>query len=301
MSKPESHAGPSGSSVTTLTSEQLAALAQEHGLEPVGVRPSLGAYLATMWQRRHFAFRLASSKAYARNQGSYLGQVWAILNPVLWATVYFMVFGLILKTDRGIDNFVGFLVAGVFMFHFVSACISNGAKAITSNQGVITALQFPRALLPVATVLSELFTLLPALLVLLLIVPATDEPLSPAMLLMPVAVLLAWLFGTGIAFICARLVVQFRDVQQLIPFVLRAAMYMSGVFFSIEHYAGDSAFAPLLENQPIAVFLRLVRSTLLEGVPMTPSTWLWAVGWALGTLVIGFIFFWQAEESYGRG
>src|SRR3546814_4792235 len=83
-----------------------------------------------------------------------------------------------LNTSRGVDNFIGFLVTGVFIFHFMSACISAGSKSITGNQGVITSLQFPRALLPIATVLSELFTLLPALLVLLVIVPVTGEPIT---------------------------------------------------------------------------------------------------------------------------
>nr|WP_281363766.1 ABC transporter permease [Nocardioides daedukensis] len=284
-----------------MTSEELAALAREYDLTAVGVRPPLKDYIRTLWERRHFAVKLASSKSYARNQGSYLGQVWAVLNPVMWAAVYFLVFGIMLNTSRGVDNFIGFLVTGVFIFHFMSACISAGSKSITSNQGVITSLQFPRALLPIATVLSELFTLLPALLVLLVIVPFTGEPITATMLLMPLAVLFAWLFGTGIAFICARLVVQFRDIKQLIPFVLRALMYTSGVFFSIDHYVGTGTAASVVSHQPIAVYLELVRCSLLEEMDASMSLWLWGAGWAIGAVIIGFIYFWRAEESYGRG
>lgn len=292
---------PSGSSVNTLTSAELAELAKDSGLVQVGVRPSLGTYVKSLWQRRYFAIKLASSKSYARNQGSYLGQVWALLNPVLWAGVYLLVFGLLIDTSRGVDNFIGFLVTGVFMFHFMSACISAGSKSIINNQGVITSLQFPRALLPLATVLSELFTLLPALLVLLIIVPITGEPFTLNMLLMPLAVALAWLFGTGVAFLFARMVVQFRDFKQLIPFGLRGSMYISGVFFSIDHYVGTGTAAAILSHQPIALYLELVRSTLLTEMTASLSTWLWGAGWAVSLTVVGFIFFWRAEEIYGRG
>ena len=67
----------------------LAAYAAEHGLTPVGIRPPLKVYLAQTWQRRHFIVSLAASKAYIRNQGGYLGQLWAIITPALWACVGF--------------------------------------------------------------------------------------------------------------------------------------------------------------------------------------------------------------------
>ncbi|WP_067434729.1 ABC transporter permease [Nocardioides jensenii] len=285
----------------TTTPSPLATLAAEHGLRQVGVRPPLRRYLATMWQRRHFAVSLAGSKAYARNQGNYLGQVWALLNPVLWALVYLLVFGVLLDTSRGVENFIGFLVVGVFMFHFSSASITTGSNAIVGNQGLITSLQFPRALLPIASVLAELVTLVPALVVLLVLVPLTGEPFAWTWLLLPLAVGLQWIFGTGVALVCARLVSQWRDVKQLIPFVLRALMYVSGVFFSIDHYVGSGTAAAVLSHQPVAVYLELVRGTLLSEVALTPALWGWAFGWALLTLVLGFIFFWHAEERYGRG
>lgn len=279
----------------------LAAIAAEHGLAPVGVRPPLRSYLAEVWRRRHFALVLASSKAYARNQGGYLGQLWAVLTPALWACVYFVVFGLVLRTDRGVDNFAGFLVIGVFLFHFSSSSISNGSKAITGNSELIGSLEFPRALLPMAAVLAELLTLLPALLVLLVVVPLSGEPVQASWVLLAPAVALQWLFGTGLAFVCARLVADVRDLARLVPFVLRVLMYASGVFFAIDHYVGNEAVAAALQHQPVAVYLELGRGALLGDVPVDPTTWLWGLGWALVAAVGGFWFFWHAEERYARG
>jgi teichoic acid transport system permease protein len=279
----------------------LAALAAEHGLVRVGIRPPLRTYLRQLWERRHFAISLAASTAYARNQGSYLGQLWAVLTPMLWAVVYLLVFGVVLDTSRGVDNFVGFLVTGVFLFHFSSAAIRSGSRALTSHEGLIASLRFPRALLPIAAVLAELLTLLPALLVLLALVPATGEPLRATWLLLPVAVALQFVFGTGVALIAARLVAQVRDLAQLVPFVLRVLLYVSGVFFSIDHYVGDPTAETVLRHQPIGVYLELGRGALLTDVPLPSSLWAWGVGWALAALAGGLWFFWRGEERYGRG
>jgi teichoic acid transport system permease protein len=279
----------------------LAAIAAEHGLVRVGVRPGLRDYLRHVWGRRHFAVAMAGSKAYARNQGGYLGQLWAVLTPLLWAAVYLVMFGVVLETDRGVANYPGFLVIGVFLFHFASSSIANGAKAITGNLELIGSLQFPRALLPISTVLAELFTLLPSLAVLLVLVPLTGDPVQASWLLLPFAVGLLWLFGTGLALVCARAVAQARDLARLVPFVLRVLMYASGVFFSINHYVESSTVAAALQRQPIAVYLELGRGALLADVPLSAGTWLWGVGWAAVALVGGFVFFWQAEERYARG
>ena len=298
MSTGPATADPAG----TPPSDALAAFAAEHGLIPVGVRPSLRVYIAETWRRRNFLVSMASSKAYLRNQGSYLGQVWAVLTPALWACVYLLVFGVLLKTDRGIENYVGFLVIGVFLYHFSTASISQGSKSISDNQEIIGSLQFPRALLPAATVLAELFTLVPAIFVMLVVVISSGESFELSWLLVPFAVLLQWTFNTGVAFFFARLVVQVRDVGRLVPFVLRALMYTSGVFFSIDHYVGDHATAgAILSHQPIAIYLELGRGALLDEVTVKASSWAWGVGWAVLALVLGFIFFWRAEEEYARG
>lgn len=287
-----------GAGEHTLSGAELAAA---YGLVKVGGRPPLGEYLRTLWQRRHFAITLARSKAYARNQLSYLGQLWNILTPVLWASVYLFVFGFLLSTDQGVANYPAFLVVGVFLFRFNSSAMTTGGRAIIGNESLITSLQFPRALLPAATVLSELFTLLPAIGVLLVIVTLTGETPDWQWLLLPVAVLMQWVFSTGVALTVARLVAEVRDVTNLIPFVIRALMYVSGVFFSIDHYAGDGPIGHVLAYQPVAVYIDLGRAAMLHEVPIEGSMWLAGALWALAFLVLGFLFFWRGEEKYGRG
>ncbi|GAB3073777.1 ABC transporter permease [Nocardioides zeae] len=279
----------------------LKEIAESNGLRQVGGRPRLGTYLAGLWGRRHFAWMLAKSQAYSQNQGSYLGQAWNILNPLINAAVYLTIFGYVLKTDRGIENYIAYLLIGIFFFQFITRAITLGSKAVVGNTGLVNSLQFPRALLPISTVLTELLTFLPATVVLLVLVPLSGEPFTWWWLALPGAIALMHVWGTGMAFLLARLVVEVRDVANLIPFIMRALMYFSGVFFSITTYAGSGLLGTALAYQPVAVYLQLARTCLMVEAEPSATLWLAALGWAVGTLVVGFLFFWRAEAKYGRG
>jgi teichoic acid transport system permease protein len=280
------------------------ALATKFGLHRVGQRPKLRSYLRAIWARRQFIGTLAWSKAYAQNRNTFLGQSWLIINPLMWATVYYLVFGLGLKTGRGVGNFVAFLVIGIFMFRHMQACVTGGSKSITGNLSLIRSLSFPRAVLPITTVVTELILLVPAIVLLIGIVGLSGlwvEGESPSVtwLLVPGGVALMSMFTTGAALIMARLVVESRDIGNLVPFLMRGAFYTSGIFFSIkENFEG--MVGTIMSSQPFAVYLEVFRSALLRESPVEGLTWLLAAGWGIVFLVGGFIYFWLGEERYGR-
>lgn len=284
--------------------------ARSNDLERMGVRPRLGGYLKDLWDRRTFIRVLAVSKSQASNQNTYLGQVWALLTPILNAAVYILIFGFILKVGRaGIDNTIAFIVVGVFFFRFFEKSIHAGSKAIRSNLNLVRSVHFPRAVLPIAGVAAELTTLGPALVVMCVIAYFSgllpnegDVPLAWRWFLLIPAVLLTWAFSTGCAFIMARLVAQTPDIDNLIPFGTRLLMYASGVIFSIDHFLGSFSWGWIMKYQPVAVYLEIARSSILNepSAPLDPTMWLIGLGWAVLFLVGGFIFFWQGEETYGR-
>ncbi|WP_433955544.1 hypothetical protein [Janibacter indicus] len=83
-----------------LSTEEAAELAARHGLRTLSERPPLGRYLADIWQRRSFVWTLASAESYAKNEDNRLGQVWAVLNPLVLIASYYAIFGLLLRTHR---------------------------------------------------------------------------------------------------------------------------------------------------------------------------------------------------------
>lgn len=287
-------------SLPGLDLEEAAELARRHGLQQVGVRPPLGRYARDVWGKRHFLLSLSTANFLARHQNNYLGQLWAVLNPLLLAAAYWLIFGVLLRTDRGTENYVGFLTIGLFTFMFMSAGFNYAAKALVDQLSLVRALQFPRALLPISVVLTELLASLPAFVMLVVIALVTGEPPHWKWLLLPVAIGIVAMTTTGIGLLAARFVHGARDLANLIPLATRMLRYISGIFFSVTAYA-SGLIGDILQFQPVAVSLTMVRECLLEEAPLTWSTWAWSVGWAVGLLAIGFVVFWRAEASYGRG
>lgn len=284
--------------------------ARDHGLDQVGIRPRLGTYFKNLWARRTFIKVLAVSKAYAENQNTYLGQLWALFSPILNAAVYVVIFGFVLQIGReGIENTIAFIVVGVFMFRFFERSVMAGAHSLNKNMNLVRSVQFPRASLPIAGVLAELTVLGPALVVMCVIsylsgfLPFSGEvTIDWYWLLLLPAVALMWIFSTGCAFMAARWVAMTPDLDNLLPHLMRVLMYSSGVIFSVDRYLGQYSWGWIVEYQPVAVYLYLVRSSLLNEPAYTPDGMMWLLGavWAIVFAVVGFFVFWGGEERYGR-
>jgi teichoic acid transport system permease protein len=237
----------------------------EHGLRPSASRPPLREYLRDLRNRWAFMLALATARNIALYTEAKLGQLWQVLTPLLNAGVYFLVFGLLLHINRGIPNYLAFLVAGVFVFNFTQRAFITTSKVITDSLPLIRALQFPRAALPLAYVIIELQQMLLAMAVLVVILLLTHEPLTVYWLLAIPAMILQTVFNVGAGLLVARIGAEVNDFSQLLPFLLRTWMYASGVIFSITGLAINAHkwAIELLQINPAAVYIALMRNSLM--------------------------------------
>lgn len=294
-----------------LSSADAEAVAAEAGLSEMGVRPPLGRYIRQVWQRRSFIWNLSASRAYSRNQGSYLGQSWAVLRPVLDAAVYVIIFGFLFHTSApGIENRAAFITIGTFTYTLFQTAVMSGLNSIPANLQLIRSHRFPRAVVPLATVMTETVLFAPILVAMMLVTMVTG--LLPGMgavvptwswLLLPFAAALLAIFSSGVALFFARLGARAPDIANAMPFFLTLGRYASGGMFLISAMVPDGMWIkPILLHQPVAIFLELFRSAFGNEplIPMTPTLWLEAILWTVGVFAIGFLYFWRAEETYGR-
>jgi teichoic acid transport system permease protein len=283
----------------TMTPEQAESLARARGLDELGVRPSFLSYVKAVWHFRHLVWHLSSAQAYAANQNNYLGQAWAVFNPLMLVGSYYLIFGLLLKTRGGTENYIAFLTIGIFVFGYTASSLIAGARAVTANIGLVRALRFPRAVLPISVTLTQLLTNMPAFVVLLIMIPMTGEPFSLHWLLFPVALLLVTMINLGLAFFLARIVNAARDTANLVPVGVRLGRYVSGVFFSIPHYAGYGLISAILLFQPLAVGMTISREALMDQYQLQWSSWVAAAVWGVVLCGAGLVFFWRGEGRYG--
>ncbi|MGW0551766.1 ABC transporter permease [Streptomyces altiplanensis] len=287
-----------------------AELAAKYGLSVSGARPGLIEYVRQLWGRRHFILAFSQAKLTAQYSQAKLGQLWQVATPLLNALVYFLIFGLILEADRGMDRevYVPFLVTGVFVFTFTQSSVMAGVRSISGNLGLVRALHFPRASLPISFALQQLQQLMFSMIVLVVIAMAFGSLPALSWLLVLPALVLQFVFNIGLALIMARLGSRTPDLAQLMPFVMRTWMYASGVMFSIPEMLKDKDLpawvTDVLQWNPAAVYMDLVRFALIEDYGswnLPPHVWAVALGWALLIGGAGFVYFWKAEERYGRG
>lgn len=283
-----------------------AQLAARYGLRVAGERPPLATYTRQLWSYRHFITAYSNAKLVSSFSTTRLGQLWQVLTPLTNAAVYFLIFGVVLAQSRGIPNFIAYLCTGLFIFMFTQTAVLAGTQSIANNLGLIRALQFPRACLPITATLIQFQQLLAAMAVLVGIILVTGEPITLEWLLILPTLLLQSVFNVGLTLAMARLGAKIADLKQVMPFVLRTWMYASGVLYSVTLFREHLPMwaARLLETNPILVYIELARHSLLESSNVAsslPQLWLLGVGWALLFGIGGFIYFWRGEEEYGRG
>ena len=241
--------------------QDLGALARQHGLKLSGARPSLAMYLVMLWQRRHFIIGYATARNISMYTEAKLGQVWQVLTPLLNAGVYYLIFGELFLTSRAVDHFPAFLLLGVFVFAFTERSIVTGSNVMRANLQLIRALYFPRASLPLAYVIVELQQMLIGLVVVTIVMLASQQWPSWYWLLIVPAVLLQTMFNTGAALLVARMGGAVADVSELIPFFLRISRYFCGVMYLIitVTYRFPTWVGQVLSLNPFAVYISLIR------------------------------------------
>ncbi len=268
------------------------------GLRDVHEASSLVPYLRATWDRRRYIWYVASSDLKGRQMNSVLGNLWYLLNPILQIGVYFLVFGVLLDTKRGIENFLTFLTIGTLVFTFIQRSAVTGSKAITSNLGLVRAVAFPRVVLPMTTTLTEFLAMAPSIVVIVTAALVTGEVPHPRWLLLVPVLLLATVFNAGVGMITARAASHLRDVQQILPFMFRLLFYSSGVLFSADAYV-SGRYAWLFILNPVYCILTMARWTIF-GDDLDPTLLVSASVWTVVVVVAGFVFFRRAEATYGR-
>ncbi|MFP4634629.1 MAG: ABC transporter permease [Nitriliruptoraceae bacterium] len=276
-------------------------------LRRVGAKLPLREYLRELWRRREFAITVPLGELRAQNQDTTLGQLWNLINPLLLIAIYYFIFGLVLDVEgrRGVDDYLPFLIVGVITFNYTRSSMQSGARMIVKNRRLVQSINFPRAILPISSIVAETIShlyALPVMMVLLLLTNLGSSEVIPTwrwLLVIPIVAVQA-LFNLGLAMVVGRLSFHFRDVQNFMPYALRLWFYMSGVLIPITADVIDNdTIRFILQLNPAWSIIEIMRDALLY---QTTAGWKWglALGWTVVLLIGGFIYFRRAENEYGR-
>ncbi|GAB3708475.1 ABC transporter permease [Mariniluteicoccus flavus] len=261
--------------------------------------PPLRKYFTELWQRREFAVELSKSNMRATSSDTFFGQLWLVLNPLLMAGVYFLLVAIL--SGRTVENpkYFAHLTTNLFAFTLITTCANAGATSVTTAGKLILNTAFPRLLIPLGAVHTAFMRFLPTVLVTLVILIFTPTlAWSPKMLAAAYFLVLMVLFGAGLAAFFATMQVYFRDTNNFLPFFVRIWTYLSPILWTVPQVKDTGWLHTAAQVNPAYSLLGGYSSLLIEGVFPSLATFGIATAWAVGTFVLGSLFFMSREREF---
>jgi ABC-type polysaccharide/polyol phosphate export permease len=269
---------------------------EHHVYEPhlVGLPPLLP-YIQEAWRRRGFARELSRTKLRAQHFNTVFGQLWLVLNPLMLAGVYFVLVD-ILRGGSSRPGFFAHLVAGIFAYHLVSDAVRDGTKSVVTGGRLILNSAFPRVLLPLSSVISASKRFVPTMVIYVPIHIASGLPVDLGLLWVIPLLALLLVMASGLAMIVGALQVYFRDLKNLMPYLLRVWLFASPVLYFADEMPEKYRF--LLYVNPLGQLLSAWSDVINLGHAPATNELLASAAWAFGLLIVGFLFFVSREREF---
>ncbi len=257
--------------------------------------PPLRQYVRGAWERREFAIELSRTKLHSQHFDTAFGQLWLVLNPLLLAGVYFVLVD-ILRSGAHEDGFFGHLVIGIFGYYYVSGAMRDGVKSVTGGARLILNQSFPRALLPLSSVVTAWKRFVPTFVIYLPIHVLSGRPIDLGLLwALPVFVVMTVL-AAGLTILAAAVQVYFRDLASFLPYLLRVFLYASPVLYFADNV--PKGYDWLLYVNPFGMAIASWGHVWDTGSAPPLQYLAVAVAWAVGLFVVGTLFFLSRERDF---
>jgi teichoic acid transport system permease protein len=259
--------------------------------------PNLRNYFKDIRSRKEFVLELSRAEREEEHLDTVFGQLWSVISPLLSAGVYYLFVFVVQGGHQGPEFFLH-LVAGIFIFEFVSTAATRGSNSIIRAGALLNNTSFPRVLLPLTDVLTAFRVFIPAMFVFAIFQIALQIPTSFAALQAIPALFLIVVFTSGLAMFAAAAQIYFRDTQALMPFVLRLTMFASPVLYFPEQAKALFDGRLLTTFNPIFCMVQIFSGSLVRGDTFDLWTWLIAIFWAIVSFIGGFWFLVTREGEF---
>jgi lipopolysaccharide transport system permease protein len=251
-------------------------------------------FFVNFYKYRYLLIELVKRDIKIKYRRSILGLFWSFLEPLLFMVALTLIFSTIFHNS--IHNYPVYLLTGRLPFEFFArgtiACMSS----VLGNAAIVQKIYVPKYMFSLGLVLSNLVNFLLSLIVLLLVMIATQAPFTLYMLLsiIPIVLLVVFIFGIGL--ILATLSVFFRDLTYMYGIFVMLIMYGSAIFYPPAVIAPKYQF--ILTLNPVYAFISLFRDSFYYGRFFDPSQLLFATVSSILALAIGILIFYKYQDKF---
>ena len=285
-------------------SGRLEALADgriEYVYEPhVAVMPPLRSYFAALWERRAFGVELARSEIRGKRSSTTLGSLWALLDPLFMASIYFFLFSVISRGGRTTD-FIPSIVTGILLFQITGGAFGVGGNSVRKGKNLMLNSVFPRALLPLSAIYGLVLSFLPSIPIIcgaLLIFNDWDPGRAFSLhqlWFIPVFLVIVAL-AVGFALAISTLVVFVTDASNLMNYISRVFFFSTPIIYPYDRLTGTVVFDYIRWQPFFGAYVNAQR--LVAGNRPDFGLLLTSLAWAIGMLIFGFWVFLRYERQF---
>jgi lipopolysaccharide transport system permease protein len=256
------------------------------------------AQAAELVRYRSLVTNLVAKDLKVRYKASVLGFFWSLLNPLLMMLVFTFVFTQLLGDQ--VPNFPVFVLIGLLSWNWTAASIGVGHKSLIDNAPLINKVYFPRMLLPISVVASNMANYLLAFPVIFLFMAIYQLSFTGWLLYLPVIILVQATFLIGITLMLAAIHIYFRDTTVLVDVGLTAWFFMTPIFYRVEDVVDPTLIEWMYWLNPMASIIAELHTILYYGGVPDPLFMARTFATALAFLVVGYILFSRVSRHLGE-
>ena len=273
----------------------MTSVSVEQGFELRGRHDRLRPMLRELWRSRELIGMLARKDFHVRFRRATLGFIWVIGLPLIQATVLGIVLSQFVRFQTDVP-FPVYIYAGLLPWSFFIAGVTGGTTSIVEGSSLATKIYFPRAILPLVTVVSGFYGFIPGMVVLVGLAVVLGAPFTPFLLLVLPATLLLFLLATGFALVFAALQVYFRDMKHIVAAATLPWFWASGVFFPFSRLS--PRMRSILEMNPAAGMIKLFRRAIGEDVSGLNNALWWSLGWTGALIIVAALLYRRYDRVF---
>lgn len=232
-----------------------------------------------------------------------LGPLWFFIQPLLTTIVFTIVFGNIANIPTGSDKpKILFYLAGIVLWNYFADALTSTAATFTTNASIFGKVYFPRIIMPLSKVLSNLLKLgiqlilFFAIYFFLVVSGKTDFSINVNILLFPLLVVILVGLGLGIGMIVSSMTTKYKDLTFLITFGVQLLMYITPIIYPISYFKGTK-FYPLVAYNPISPAIETFKNSLLGG-KVDYGMLLYSFVVSMIVFFIGLLIFNKTEKTF---
>lgn len=261
-------------------------------------------HLKEVWKYRDLLFLFVKRDVVTVYKQTILGPLWYLIQPLFTSVIFTIIFNNVAGIDTGKVPAFLYNLAGIIVWNYFTSCLTETSDTFKKNAAIFGKVYFPRLIMPLSVVISNLLKLGIQLLIFIgfyfyYVLTGKDLVFNSYVFLFPFLVGLMGFLGLGLGMIISSLVTKYRDLTFLIGFGVQLLMYVSAVMYPIALLKEKLPdYGWLIEYNPLAYVIEASRFMLLNEGEVSLFGVLYTVSITIVVFFIGLLIFNKTEKSF---